>query len=72
MLRLERPGRCYPAAVPVEPVIAYFGRFVLLTETAAILEQALPESQMLGYFVTSKSLLSLNVGLAACLWAVCR
>jgi len=23
---VERPGRCYPAAVPVEPAIACFGR----------------------------------------------
>ena len=27
---VERPGRCYPAAVLVEPAIAYFGRLKAL------------------------------------------
>jgi hypothetical protein len=37
---MERPGRCYPAAVLVEPAIACFGRFDSLdsrTTTSAIL-----------------------------------
>jgi len=47
---VERPGRCYPAAVLVEPAIACFGRFESLDSlatTSAILEKPLLEIQRL-------------------------
>jgi hypothetical protein len=48
LLIVERPGRCYPAAVLVVPAIACFGRLRLLYvlgTVAVILKKASPESQ---------------------------
>jgi hypothetical protein len=45
---VERPGRCYPAAVLVEPAIACFGRvraLCVLWINRGILQEHLPESQ---------------------------
>ena len=44
---VERPGRCFPAAVPVEPAIAYFGRlrFVRVGDEREIVEKSSAEIQ---------------------------
>ncbi len=60
---VERPGRCYPAAVLVEPAIACFGRvraLVRVGDQRVILEMPLPEFQS-GQTRVSKSVHRKNV-----------